>query len=73
MVFHSHSYLYELVNTSENDDINFVQLVIEIPQETQEELSTGVNTFLHTSMTYTETIIGLQDFTVHRQVQGSSF
>lgn len=34
MVFHSHSYLYDLVNTSENDDINFVQLVIEIPQET---------------------------------------
>ena len=34
MVFHSHSYLYEMVNTSENDDINFVQLVIEIPQET---------------------------------------
>jgi len=28
------SYLYELVNTSENDDIYFVQLVIEIPLET---------------------------------------
>lgn len=58
----SYSYLYATVNTRENDNFSFVQLVIEIPQINWRNIQ-----LVPTSSAlpwHTETINGLQDFSL---------